>query len=907
MKKIFTKLSVLALTLVCGATAAFADNAYVDQNGIGHPSDNHSYDYFTWDWDFSTNQPAANAKGLALYNATDTEGTNVVTVHCKKDGDRYRFYCDPDCKIELIGYGYTNGWGGFGIVWQVVINGNYPDNSYRYMGGAADRSPLTSPRDLSEFFYMISNAYYAMKSQAIQLSSTTHPDNGLVITVVMHDTYVMKDSEWHKAVANFRPGDGRVDVVDYLSMSFCHDNSTNPATVVAPYYYALKRADDFVGSDADNAIISLEPEYSGGEDDPDTRYLNLSPGPIVIDNNTTNDSDVAVKVGHNALFMDIVAVITNSKSGYHGIGVKLAAAADGITPYHNASIELGSDQNGVGSSKIQNQRIGVDAYAGVIRLKCSSSSNPVNITDNTISASIAHEVMLGKWAADISSFTSTGSDVLITLKNPDEWRAGDIVFASGRTKVANSNPSPIAQEYFALLTESEGSHLKYAPETDLTNYYDIFFDQTGTPTSVDYEYPVFRLDVSSVHNTRTDKWYPNLYAALYDSSCPVADGDEIVYFGNVLEPKSVTVNNNITIRSASNNNADDVAIATALSRTVSASGYTSSYGGTSSTFITVASGKSLTIGGQALKDGSFTIDMQKKGRALDIYGTVSIYASYPSGIGLSTSTTICNGNVSGDGGAIKIESSGTLNIDNVIIDNNTATGNGAAIYQGGTMCVSGNLFFGETDYVYLPVSRVITKVGSLYNSYNPIPVKLANEVSGRDILVSKDGAADSNSGQVVSSDYSGISVARDNPLFAVVYNATGLDGAVYSPTDVIELFLGNGKILVIKEGLKTGDSAVFTVTAAGGANPSYTIVLTGIDNSGSQVQQAILEVPINTYTVTETDWSWAYQAVSGTNSSITKSIAESQAVGVFSEFRFTNEEKSNTSDHAESSANNEFN
>lgn len=925
MKKIITRISALAIALAFGTINVHADNAYITTSGAVHNQDGHSGEYFTWHWNYGTGAPNANAKGLILTNATDTHGGNVITVHCIKDGNRYRFYCDEACKIELVGIGYTSGWSGYGINWGPVCDVNDAirfdtdvsstgiagdakftgtSNDYCNLRGVANHeSELSSPKDLSEFFFMISNGFKSIGDNGAPRSPK------LAVTVIMHDTYVVPKTEWNHRTGNFQGHD--IIMIDYSSTSFCTHADAQLSSVT------LKRYDSGIsGSDSDHPIISLEPSYEYGETDSRTYYLNFNPGKIILDNNTTNDDDVAIRVGHNALFMDVHMDITNSASGYHGVGVKLAAGENDMN-YHNASIELGNDQQGGGTSKIRKQAIGIDAYAGVIRLKQSTPGNPIDITDNAVAASIAHGVMLGKWADDISSFT--GNDVLITLKDPQEWRAGDIVFASGRTKVANGYPSNVDNEYYAFLTESEASHLQYAPETDLSKRFMIFFDPSGTPENVDYEFPVFRLDLQCIYNPRTKNWYNSLYDALNDSGTAlngenkaIADNDELIYFGNVLEPKAVTVNNNIYIRSAYKYHGGDRTAASESGRDPDdiTDYYVSTYNGSGETFITVAEGKTLTIGNRTGSGifSSYTIDMDGKGRGLDVYGRVNMYGAYPSGVGLWSMQSIINGHASGNGGAVKIESTGTLEITNVEFRNNTASGNGEAIYQGGTMYISETPSFDNSDYVYLPESHVITKAGSFSVPYEkPIPVKLANEASGRDILVSMEEASNSLSGQVESSDGSKLSVTLEDPLFSVIYNATGLDGGIYTPTDVIELFLGNGKILIIKDGLKTGDSAVFTVTAAGGANPSYTVVLTGIDDSGSQVQQAILEVPVNTYTVTESGWSWAYQNVSGTSASVTKSIAESQAAGVYSEFRFSNEAKSGTTEHAESSKNNEFN
>lgn len=910
MKKFFKYIFVAVAALCLGANAANASNAanfYYEGGSTGLRR------WFTWHWNYENNQPMTGAKGLLMINAvTDSHANNEVFVHVKKVGDRYRFYCNEECTIECIGLGVTNDWNGFAILWTGIYNiENETDHAQQSFipnySINEDDPNISSPKDITEFLYMITNAAAAMQKKMNELPSdihapyvknliTTGSSTDLQIHFCLHNTYELTSAESRYAISDFMSGDGKVKSIDFGRAYVIYDG-----VVQYPRNIYFERSADFVGSDSDNALLSVNPDYTSGASASNTYYINFSVGHVgsvvQIDNKTSNDSDVAVRVNHNGLFMMQNVTIKNSVSGNHGVGVKLASG--GTHNYHNAAVELGNDQSGLGNATIDGQKIGIDAYAGVIRLK-RTTGNVLN--DNEVAVSIDKGVMLGKWAKDISSFT--GKDVLITLKNPQNWYSGDIVFASGRTKHYESglNESQyVSGEWVCPLTEAEISHLKYAPETDITNTYTIIYDAAGVPSNVDYEYPVFRLGISTIYNTRTRIWYPTLHAAVNDSEHALADGDVLVYYGNVSEPKAVNISKDITIRSAvPGYSVDEAADPT---RTISTDGYISCYVGNSKgnapTFITVANGAEVTFGSSIEVGGSvvyapYKIDGQGNSRALDVIGIANA--------GNNFIIKNCNAD---NGGAVKIENDGIFNLTDATISGNSASANGAGVYQGGTMTVSGAPVFGSSDFVYLPEGKVITKVGEIANSVL-IPVKLANEASGRDILVSKNGAISSSGGQVESSDGSKLSVTLEDSLFSVIYNATGLDGGIYTPTDVIELFLGNGKILIIKDGLKTGDSAVFTVTAAGGANPSYTVVLTGIDDSGSQVQQAILEVPVNTYTVTESGWSWAYQNVSGTSASITKSIAESQAAGVYSEFRFSNETKSGTTEHAESSKNNDF-
>lgn len=67
-----------------------------------------------------------------------------------------------------------------------------------------------------------------------------------------------------------------------------------------------------------------------------------------------------------------------------------------------------------------------------------------------------------------------------------------------------------------------------------------------------------------------------------------------------------------------------------------------------------------------------------------------------------------------------------------------------------------------------------------------------------------------------------------------------------------------GIIEIVKNGLKEKESAIFTIVKDGDTTPLYTVILTGVDNAGTAVTKTIQNVPVEKYTVSESDWSWAY-------------------------------------------------
>lgn len=98
-------------------------------------------------------------------------------------------------------------------------------------------------------------------------------------------------------------------------------------------------------------------------------------------------------------------------------------------------------------------------------------------------------------------------------------------------------------------------------------------------------------------------------------------------------------------------------------------------------------------------------------------------------------------------------------------------------------------------------------------------------------------------------------------------------------------------IKIVKKGLKSGDSSIFTITDG---NTTYSVVLKG---NGSDVSQTV-KVTAGTWTVSENSWSWAYTAQAGRNIVVND--------GDIVRVEFTNTAKTSTPGHAESSVNNIF-
>ena len=105
-------------------------------------------------------------------------------------------------------------------------------------------------------------------------------------------------------------------------------------------------------------------------------------------------------------------------------------------------------------------------------------------------------------------------------------------------------------------------------------------------------------------------------------------------------------------------------------------------------------------------------------------------------------------------------------------------------------------------------------------------------------------------------------------------------------------FFSETAIKIVKKGLKSGDSSIFTLTDG---NTTYKIVLKG---DGSDVSQ-IVKVTAGNWTVSENSWSWTYQ-----NAQPGRNVVVND--GDIIQVEFTNTAKTTTPSHAEASVNNVF-
>lgn len=115
-------------------------------------------------------------------------------------------------------------------------------------------------------------------------------------------------------------------------------------------------------------------------------------------------------------------------------------------------------------------------------------------------------------------------------------------------------------------------------------------------------------------------------------------------------------------------------------------------------------------------------------------------------------------------------------------------------------------------------------------------------------------------------------------------------------------------IIVVKKGLKAGESAIFNVKKVGDDATVPPVVLVATQGESGDAMAILKIQEPGTYTVEETAWSWAY-TVKG-ESSISKYVPAATEVTVSgytgTVFEFTNEPKLSAPAHGEDNRNNEF-
>lgn len=526
------------------------------------------------------------------------------------------------------------------------------------------------------------------------------------------------------------------------------------------------------------------------------RYLHITSN-VFIDNaaalSNAPDATVAVQVADGGLAILDGAVIYDSTvengslSTRTGTGVLITTTKGKQEPVvegDGGALELR------GASVIRDFRIGVDQDYGKTRLQAGS----YRIDENTVSVNLAYGNSMGKWAEDISGI----SPVHVTLEEVERWRSGDHILASGYIRTGDAST-----ETKVNVVPADEAKIKIVNADSTAQHLDLEYYAGDTK----YPYPVIRFTNKPVYNVRLNKWYSTLYDAVNDNS--VEDNDEIVFYGNTNEERTVEIKHNLTIRSSYKSEAPD-----GKADERAGGDYTAKWsllGDDETSAITVAEGKTVTFApADSDKDyGTLTLDAGEKGRVIENNGTVN----------LNDNIIVANGKVSGNGGGVL--NNGTLNMAGGMVSNCSA-GLGDGIYQDGIFNLSGApVFSGNVkEDVYLPATavsdmpdgfRVITKAGE-FTFTGALDVTLGNSednlYDGRNVVESSSGSP------VVDTDLSKFQLTNKQnsevfSKFDFIYNLNDATGNANKGNAVLELEIER----VIKD-----QKLTITKTVAGNAS-----------------------------------------------------------------------------------------
>ena len=254
--------------------------------------------------------------------------------------------------------------------------------------------------------------------------------------------------------------------------------------------------------------------------------------------------------------------------------------------------------------------------------------------------------------------------------------------------------------------------------------------------------------------------------------------------------------------------------------------YVSEYGG--DTVFTVPAGKSITI-----DLAGHTIDRNLTGTAsgencnvFTVYGTLTIRDTSANHDGVIT-----GGNNSGAGGAIRVETGGTLNFESGIITGNKST-NGGAIYNIGTVNISGGFITNNT---------ATNSGGGIFNNDAGTLNLTGGTISGNSVAANYHGGGIHTSGTL---NVSGTPVVTANYRDGAVNNIGLYGNAVITVTGTLT---GGASLGINKSAAGTTTLSAGTITSGFGGN---TDVSAFVSDNGTFVVglsangEAILSLPL---------------------------------------------------------------
>lgn len=238
-------------------------------------------------------------------------------------------------------------------------------------------------------------------------------------------------------------------------------------------------------------------------------------------------------------------------------------------------------------------------------------------------------------------------------------------------------------------------------------------------------------------------------------------------------------------------------------------------------------------------------------------------------------------NIAANGGGIYLTGTAKMNFTEGLISGNRAVssdpiytayqspsgikGVGGGVYLGGGTSAANlvKLTFGETKigiYQNFADNCADDLFADAKNTSTNIPtvneVKLIGYAGKADGWYADYVVGDTNYDKGLFADGEGRRY-RSDPETALKYTGSSDQNKKYV---CLSLGIKPVKLTIRKSGLKTGESAIFSLTNPEAFN-SREVVLTGISDDGAEVSATFGKIEAGTWTISETDWSWTYNPV----------------------------------------------
>lgn len=586
-----------------------------------------------------------------------------------------------------------------------LYNKDYHDGYYNFENGSENITGYYKTVDSAA----ITGSYFSPVDYSENISANNYIKN---VTVYIVDTYNADNASYDFNFFNGR-GEAWVKYEPYASDAIGSAFDSGDLTV--------KR---YTSSDSDYSLGTAPMITMSGE----SRYFMHYEG-VTIDNNTVSDDACAVRISNGTLYQLNGGTITNSKAGFGngGIGIGVVVDDDGGST-QKGYFELFFGEKSLGGAKIEKCHVGVDAIHGEARLKTDYYKIPVTTSEVTVEGGILY----GKRTSVVSSNSHylLDNDYDIRLTHRDSGKGGVVVKTTDRQYDGSVNGVPRLEELVSVVLKPNSSDwqsgdvilrpisAKNYPTSQLIPAEKNSLYVTGVPDGLAVVYDgtqtehVVKLAESGVYNPRLNVYYKTLGLAVNAA----ADGDTLIFFTDTSETGTVNINKNLTVRISDSDETD------IFGNTVG--GCTAKLAGDG---ITVASGKTLTIGGSSNTLGKLVFEGK-----ITNNGTLTLSEDFA--LESETVTAVLN--------------NGTLTLGTGTTISNDAE-NGIGIDNNGTLVMNGIMSIAADNEIYLRENRFITKgwgSGTMRNSASSSAFRFTIEESdpGNDRKVIDSGTGSGN-------------------------------------------------------------------------------------------------------------------------------------------------------------------